>query len=301
MALSISNIIHNESPKAPRILIHGVAGVGKTTFAAESLKPVFIITEDGMGTLQFSHFPLAKTFEQVMDALATLYSQPHDFRTLVIDSVDWLEPLIWSKACRDNGWNTIEDPGYGKGYVVALNLWREYVEGINALRNDLGMTIVQIGHTDIKRFESPEHDPYDRYQVKLHARAAALLQEHSDVVLFANYHITTTKADAGFNKKATRAVGTGERRMHTSERPAYLAKNRYNLPAELPLAWHAFAQAMPQSLRAMLADESELDSQPIELGSIASRTQSAQAASATAAPKSMPIPKAVAPRAAAMA
>jgi hypothetical protein len=58
---------------------------------------------------------------------------------------------------------------------------------------------------------------------------------------------------------------------------------------------------MPQSLRAMLADESELDSQPIELGSIGSRHQSAQAASATAAPKSMPIPKAVAPRAAAMA
>ena len=301
MAMSLANIVQSVTPKAPRILIHGVAGVGKTTFASEALKPVFIITEDGMGTLQFAHFPLAKTFEQVMDALAALYAQPHDFRTLVIDSVDWLEPLIWSKACRDNGWTTIEDPGYGKGYVAALNLWREYVEGLNALRDDLGMTIVQIGHTDIKRFESPEHDPYDRYQVKLHARAAALLQEHSDVVLFANYQVTTTKAEAGFNKKTTRAIGTGERRMHTSERPAYLAKNRYNLPADLPLAWHAFAQAMPQSMQAMLADESELDSQPIELGSIGSRAQGASAASSMTATKSMPIPKALTPRAAAMA
>jgi hypothetical protein len=80
-----------------------------------------------------------------------------------------------------------------------------------------------------------------------------------------------------------------------------LAKNRYNLPADLPLAWHAFAQAMPQSMQAMLIDESELHSQPIELGSIGSRAQGALAASSITATKSMPVPKAVSPRATAMA
>ena len=112
--------------------------------------------------------------------------------------------------------------------------------------------VVQIAHTDIKRFDSPEHDPYDRYVIKLHARAAALLQEHSDVVLFANYRISTVKADVGFNKKVNRAMGSGERVIHTAERPAFLAKNRYDLPDTLALVWDAFAQAMPESVKRML-------------------------------------------------
>lgn len=252
MAMSLNQLTRVNTPKAPRILIHGVAGVGKTTFASEANKPVFIQTEDGLGTLAANHFPLARNFEAVMDSLAALYTEEHDFKTVVIDSADWLEPLIWGKACRDNGWGSIEDAGYGKGYVAALSLWRQYIDGLNALRDDRGMTVVQIAHTDIKRFDSPEHDPYDRYVIKLHTRAAALLQEHSDVVLFANYRISTVKADVGFNKKVNRALGSGERVIHTAERPAFLAKNRYGLPETIALDWQVFAQAMPESVQSML-------------------------------------------------
>jgi hypothetical protein len=249
MAISLAQLMRTNSPKPPRILIHGVAGVGKTTFAADANAPVFVQTEDGLGTLATSHFPLARTFEDVIDALAALYTESHDFKTVVVDSVDWLEPLVWGRACRDNGWASIEDAGYGKGYVAALNLWRQYIDGLNALRDDRGMTVIQIAHTDIKRFDSPEHDPYDRYVIKLHTRAAALLQEHSDLVLFANYRISTVKADVGFNKKVNRAMGSGERVIHTAERPAFLAKNRYGLPDTLPLDWQSFIQAMPESLQ----------------------------------------------------
>lgn len=252
MAISLAQLTRASAPKAPRILIHGVAGVGKTTFAAEAKAPVFVATEDGLGTLGAAHFPLARTFDDVIGSLSALYSEPHEFSTVVIDSVDWLEPLVWAKACRDNGWGSIEDAGYGKGYVAALGLWRQYIEGLNALRDDRGMTVVQIAHTDIKRFDSPEHDPYDRYVIKLHSRAAALLQEHSDVVLFANYRISTVKSDVGFNKKISRAVGSGERVIHTAERPAFLAKNRYGLPDTLPLEWQAFAAAMPSPIQSML-------------------------------------------------
>lgn len=252
MAISLSQLNRTNVPKAPRILIHGVSGVGKTTFAAQARNPVFVQTEDGLGTLGATSFALSRTFEEVMGAFAALYSEEHEYSTVVIDSVDWLEPLIWNKTCRDNGWASIEDPGYGKGYIAALTLWRQYIDGLNALRDDRGMTVVQIAHTDIKRFDSPEHDPYDRYVIKLHARAAALLQEHSDVVLFANYHISTVKADVGFNKKVNRALGSGERVIHTTERPAFLAKNRYDLPESLPLVWDAFAKAMPDSVKQWL-------------------------------------------------
>ena len=252
MAISLNQLVRAAHPKPPIIVVYGVHGVGKSTFAAQAPSPVFIQTEDGLGMLDCAHFPLAASFDDVICALAALYTEPHDFKTCVIDSVDWLEALIWAKACRDNGWASIEDAGYGKGYVAALNLWRQYIDGLNALRDDKGMTIVQIAHTDIKRFDSPEHDPYDRYTIKLHARAAALVQEHSDIVLFANYRISTVKADVGFNKKVSRAVGSGERVIHTTERPAFLAKNRYGLPDTLPLDWQAFAQAMPEAIQPLL-------------------------------------------------
>ena len=110
------------------------------------------------------------------------------------------------------------------------------------------MTIVQIAHTDIKRFDSPKSEPYDRYVIKLHSKASALLQEHSDIVLFANFRISTIKSDVGFNKKVIRALGSGERLLHTAERPAFLAKNRYALPDTLEMSWAALAEAMPREI-----------------------------------------------------
>lgn len=245
MAISLSSLKRGAEAPPPRILIHGVAGVGKTTFATSAEKSVVVRTEDGLGTIDVPHFPLANTFEEVMEAIYALYAEPHDFRTVVVDSVDWLEPLVWKRACLDNGWGSIEEPGYGKGYLAALTLWRQYLDGLNALRDERGMTVIQIAHTDIKRFDSPEHEPYDRYVIKLNARAAALLQEHSDVVLFANYRISTVKSDVGFKKTVTRALGSGERVLYTAERPAFLAKNRYGLPDTLSLDWPSFAAAMP--------------------------------------------------------
>ncbi len=247
MAISLASLMRSTALAPPRVLMHGVAGIGKTTFASASDKPVFILTEDGLGTLGVPHFPLARSFDAVMEALAALYSEAHDFKTVVIDSLDWLEPLVWARACKNNGWASIEDAGYGKGYVAALDLWRQYLDGLNALRDERGLTIIQIAHTDIKRFDSPEHEPYDRYVIKLHARASALLQEHSDIVLFANYRISTVKSDIGFNKKVTRALGSGERLLFTAERPAFIAKNRYGLPDTLPMNWQAFYEAMPRA------------------------------------------------------
>jgi hypothetical protein len=242
MAISLDNLKSGPDKRPPRILMHGTQGVGKTTFAADAPNPVFIQTEDGLGLMDRPTFGLLKTFDEVMQALGALYSEDHQFDTLVVDSADWLEPLVQAETCRRHNWSSIEAPGYGKGYVEAVNVWREYVEGLNALRDDKGMVVIQLAHTDVKRFENPETEPYDRYIVKLHKNASALLMEHSDIVLFANYRVSVVETK---DKKSTRAKGSGERRMYTSERPAFLAKNRYSLPDDLPLDWSALAEQLP--------------------------------------------------------
>ncbi len=247
MAISLKSLTRAGVVRPPRVLVYGVEGVGKTTFAASAPNPVFIWTEDGAGTLNPMGFPIAKSFSEVMEAITSLYEEEHDFQTVVTDSMDWLEPLIWQQVCTDKKIGTIEDIGYGKGYVEALTHWRSYLEGMSALRNERNMTIVQLAHSHIKRFDSPETEPYDRYMVKLHDRASALVREHSDVVAFCNYHVEIQKADAGFNKKVARGVTSGKRFLYLSEKPAYQAKNRYAMPDRVELDWDAFAEHLPSN------------------------------------------------------
>lgn len=229
-------------PGPRRLLLYGTQGIGKSTFAASSESPVFIQTEDGLGEIGCDKFPLADSFEQAMAALTELYTQKHSYRTVAIDSLDWLERLIWAEVCRKRNVTNIEDIGYAKGYIFALNQWRDFLEGLAALRRDKDMTIVLIAHARIEKFENPETESYDRYVPRLHKLASALVQEWCDEVLFATYKVHTKQTDEGFGRKGTRGIGSGERILRTVERPAHVAKNRLNLPDEIPLDWNAYAQ-----------------------------------------------------------
>jgi hypothetical protein len=245
MTISLANVKSGVSKSPPMSMVYGTHGVGKTSFAASAPAPIFLQTEDGLGLIDRPTFGLLRSFDEVMQAVGSLYSEDHKYQTLVLDSVDHLEPLVWAQVCKDNGWPNIETPGYGKGYVAALDMWRLLIDGLRALRDDRQMSIILIAHSQISRFEAPDSEPYDRYSPKIHKGASALLQEAMDNVLFANYRISTVKSDAGFGKKVTRAVGGGDRVLYTEERPAYLAKQRYNLEPIIPMDWEAYAAGVP--------------------------------------------------------
>jgi hypothetical protein len=228
--------------KPPRIVLFGSSGVGKTSFAASMNKPIFICTEDGLGKIEVPHFPLAKSFEDVMENLQSLINNENNYKTLVIDSLDWLEPLVWDKACQDNNWKSIEQPGYGKGYVETLKYWRIYINSLNELR-EKGFTIMQIAHNQIKRFESPEIEAFDRHELKLHRKAADLILEHSDCCFFANFKLGTVQVKGKGGTMTTKAV-SGDRVIYTKETTAFLAKNRYGLPEMLPFVWETVREEM---------------------------------------------------------
>ena len=231
-----------------RILMVGTEGVGKTTFASESPSPVFLCAEDGVPRVlgEVPRFPAPTSFAEVLDAIRTLVKEGHEFGTLVVDTLDWLEPLIWRDLCVRNGWLNdagtpdIERPGYGKGYVAATEEWRKFLAALGVLRNRKGMEIILLAHSTIKTFQNPAGDDYSRYECKLHKGAAALVKEWADVNLFA-IHEEFAKEVRG---KATRkGVSTGRRVIHTERTAAWDAKNRYALPAELPLCYADYATA----------------------------------------------------------
>jgi len=228
--------------QAPRrTLLYGVHGVGKSTFGAMAERPIFIPTEDGLADIECERFPLAEKYGDVLSALGALYTEEHEYGTVVIDSLDWLERLIWTEVCAKRGVESIEDIGYGKGYVFALTHWREVVSGLDALRNERGMGVILLAHAQIEKFNNPETDSYDRYAPRLHRMASAVVQEWCDEVLFATYRVHTKATDEGFNRKRIVGLGAGERIIRTTERPAHLAKNRLGLPEEIPLDHRVYA------------------------------------------------------------
>lgn len=241
MAFDLKSIRKNEAVAAPRVMVYGVEGIGKSTFAANAPSPVFILTEDGLGSLQVDHFPLATKYEDVLAAIDSLYTEKHPFKTVALDSLDWLENMIWRDV---ESKHDAKELAYGKGAVIAAEKWREILDGFNALRNDKGMAVILIAHTTVKRYDNPETEPYDRFQPKLQDRSNALIREWCDAVLFANYKTVVKKDDVGFNKTVARGVSTGERLLFTNERPAFMAKNRFNLPDSIPLSWDAFADSI---------------------------------------------------------
>jgi len=236
--------------------------VGKSSMAAMAPRPIFIQTEDGLGDIDCEKFPLARTYADVLAALSELYAEEHEYRTVVIDSLDWLERLIWAEVYRKRGVENIEDIGYARGYTFSLSQWREVLEGLDALRNERGMTVILIAHARIERFENPETESYDRYVPRLHKLASALVQEWCDDVLFATYRVHTRKVEESFGRPKHRGVGTGQRIVRTSERPAHVAKNRLNLPDEFPLDWRiyeAFARGDAEAAQRIIAECGDMD------------------------------------------
>jgi len=254
MAFTLASIQKGQIIEPPRILIYGAEGVGKTSFAADAPGSVFIFTEKGRGRLSLDAYPLAQSFGDVMAALRSLLSEEHAYETVVIDTVDWLEKLIWEQTCTDGGKDSIEDFGYGKGYVQALKYWAQFLDALTELHDSRGMAIILLGHAMVKTFNNPDGDNYDQYQLAMHQKAAAMLKEWVDVVGFANYEVKVRKNEGAIDKNKGKAVkihGDIPRLLHTEERPAFWAKNRYGLPPVMPLSWEAFAEAMDAGIGEM--------------------------------------------------
>lgn len=235
------NVTTGLQPTPQRTLLYGVAGIGKTTCAAQFPAPVFIPTEDGCGHVPVARFPICKTLANAMDAIGELFTEDHEFKTVVVDSADWLEQLIFAEVCREFRVQTVGDIDYGKGYLRALSHWRTITAGLDALRTRKRMSTVLLAHETFDRFEDPERSGYDRYAPALQRLAREYVCGWCDNVLFANYEVLTRETAGKFKKQVTKAVGEGRRILRCQQRPAAVAKNRLGMPAEIDFSWDAIA------------------------------------------------------------
>jgi len=252
--MSILNQIQKGAKKRPHLIgLYGPGGVGKSTFAASAPKPIFLGTDDGLGMIDAASFPIPKTWAEVKAAIHALTTESHEYETLVIDTVNGLEPLLWAHIIKEARVSSIEevDGGFGKGYVRAAEEWVVFFQTLKTLRNK--MNVICLGHSKIKAFDDPyEGERFDKHIIKMNEQASALWIEAMDCMFFATYEIKTSKEKGA---KKARAFGDGRRIMFTEERPAFAAKSRFALPFKMDLSWEAFAAATETAKPVVSEDE----------------------------------------------
>jgi AAA domain len=218
----------------PIVLIYGGEGRSKTTLACKFPKPVAMLLERGLPrVVSVDAIDALASYNDVLEALRALYQDPQGYQTLIIDTLDSLEPMLLDAVCAKNGWKNIESPSYGEGFVIADQEWQRFIRAISALR-DKGMTVVMVAHSTIERFDDPRAPSYTAYWPKLHKRARHLILDACDVVGFLAEELRVATDDNGFRER-TRATSSNQRFLFVEGCPAFVAKNRYGMAPKIPI------------------------------------------------------------------
>lgn len=227
---------------AQKVVFYGPEGIGKSTFASKFPDPLFIDTEGSTKKLSVKRLPKPTSWQMLINEIKSVINN-RPCKTLVIDTADWAERLCTESVCAKHGKSGVEEFGYGTGYTYVAEEWGRFLNLLQDVIDIANINVVLTAHAIIRKFEQPnEMGAYDRYELKLGkkttAQTAPLTKEWADMVLFSNYKTFSVAVDD--KGKKHKAQG-GQRVMYTTHHPCWDAKNRDNLPEELPLDYSAIA------------------------------------------------------------
>lgn len=220
------------------VLIHGKDGVGKSTLASEFPDPLFVGPENGTYNItDASRVEDLKTWSDTLSALGeVLKLDKSSYKTIVIDSLDWLQKIITIYICKAHNVDSIElaRGGYGKGYRDLEDNFLRLIDGLKMIR-ETGRNIVLICHSAVAQFNDPATDEaYNRYELKLYKDKAnnidcrALFREFVDTVIYLQHEVYTQG-----KKDKTRAQSTNRVLMRLQPDARWDAKNRFGVSEPL--------------------------------------------------------------------
>ena len=229
------NITSGPTATAQKVVLYGVEGIGKSTFASQFPNPVFIDTEGSTSNMNVQRLDNPNSWQMLLDEVNDV-KQSRICSTLIIDSADWAERICKEHLAVLGKW-TDSNNDYGAKYVA---LEKEFGLLINKLSDlvELGINVVLTAHAKLKKKEEPDQmGAFDRYQLKMEDKTGAIVKEWADMVLFANYEMTVLTDEKTKSKKAT----GGHRVMYATHYPGWDAKNRHGLPDKLPFEFGTIA------------------------------------------------------------
>lgn len=244
MAISLSRLKSTKRSDPPIVVLYGVDGIGKTSLAAEFPNPIYLATEGErppsdveMATPEDENGEqkLIESWEDIESVFQELLTAEHDFKTVIIDSLDGLAPFVEGVTAARIGAASVDDnskgspAAFGNGYKESTVEWTHFMSGCEALSH-AGIGVVLIAHNTIRNFKSPTTDPYDTYDIALNKLAAPVVRAKSDVVAFLNRRVSIKEKEVSRDKKVAHAEGGKEVIIYPAGGAAFHAKNRFGMP-----------------------------------------------------------------------
>jgi len=254
-------------PREPIMVLVGEHGVGKSTFGAQAPKPIFIATEDGtsnMGGIDLVEVdgmvpgdPCVRTWPVFLDCLQAVLTMEHDYKTLVVDTMNGAASLLAHNVCQTRyggRWAAVKGGGeafmsYGQGWKTCAEEIKQalrLIERINAERGMLVILTTHVGHHNIK---NPRLGDYQRIEGDIEKPIWSTISNWADLVVLVDYEITVIE-------KERKAYSTNVRIMRCGGSVAEDTKCRagFEIPSVMPFSFDRFYAALKDTSNTTLDD-----------------------------------------------
>ena len=219
-------VLKGQTLTAPKLMLYGLSGVGKSSLAAKLKKPIFLDFEGGLNYLgvdrSAQYTDLVEFYKDLVELYRKAEAGKREYDTIVIDSVDWLVRKVVEKAAgidKDNLTETLNrsNGGYGNGKQVLENHIRTKLLPTLVALNKLGYGICLVAHAERKDLMDADGVDIERLAPKIDVNTMNVFVEWCDNVFY------------------LKSVD-GERYLTLEGDSNVLAKNRLGLTGEVKLA-----------------------------------------------------------------
>jgi hypothetical protein len=215
------------------VLVHGPAKIGKSEMCSHAEKAIFLATEAGLNALEVYQLPIL-TWSEFLAACGELKDGKHDFKTVVVDTLDNLFLMCMEHVCARLKIEHPSDLGYGKGFSLVNG---EFYRALNKL-SLLPYGLFLISHSQEKEIET-RTGKRTRIVPTLPDKARRMVLGMVDVILYCDVDTV-----ASLDGKAA----TERRVMRTKPTEGYEAGDRTGrLPAVIELNYAKFAEAFEKA------------------------------------------------------
>lgn len=231
------NIRQGKQTAPRKVVIYGNPKMGKSTLAASAPDCLLIPTEDRVKHIDCAKTDVVKNFDEIMEVFEYLMSGT-SYRSVIIDSLDWMEPMLHAYICKKKGFikglqdDHNKETNYGKGMKVhAVEGWKMFLQNCDILRETQNMSIILVAHSAIEKISPPDGDAFDRYTMKIDKNAVSVVEEWADIIGFYQRDLVIKKEDTGFGQKKGKALSVDGNRVLNmqSTSPAWISGNSYGL------------------------------------------------------------------------
>ena len=216
------------------MLCYGAAKAGKSTFCSQADKALFLATEAGLNHLETYQIPIT-SWDDLLNAAAEIAKGEHDFKTIIIDTVDNAFKFCAEHVNKQNGVQHEGDLSYGKGYALIKNEFHRVLTKLSQLPTGL----ILVSHAEEREIDS-RTGKYTKVTPSLPTAARKLILGMVDIIGFVDFQEHITKEGKTEFKRIIR----------TKPSKHYEAGDRTGfLPETLPLDYKIFEQALKEALK----------------------------------------------------